>query len=62
MNIHDYKRGLASITERGGRKCFGEKGSGERRIFVLGKLDSASMENDRRINLRRGITQGGEYL
>ena len=41
---------------------FWGKGGGERRIFVLGKLDSTSVENDRRINLRRGITQGGEYL
>ena len=60
MNIHDYKRGLASITRGEEGSVLGEKGGGEG-DFVLGNLDSARMEMTKE-ELEEGYNSRREYL
>ena len=52
MNIHDYKRGLASITRGEEGSVLGEKGGGEGG-FVLGEFRLCKNGND------EGGTWGG---
>ena len=60
MNIHDYKRGLASIT-RGRKEVFWGKKEVEKEVLFWGNLDSARMEMTKE-ELEEGYKSRREYL